>query len=667
VNRNDAEKILEKKFNIKSFYDTQWEVIEKLLLNKRVLLIEKTGFGKSLCFQFSSLLKNGITIVFTPLIALMRDQVKKLRELGIKAELINYNMSESEIIEVMERSVSGSVKLLYISPERLNNNIWQDYVGSLNISMVVIDEAHCISVWGHDFRPDYQRIINLVKLLPLNISVLATTATATKRVEEDIKKQIGMDLVVFRGKLMRNNLSLNVIDVSNDEDKLIWLTNYIKTLDGSGIIYAGTRSSAEQINAWLKFNKINSVFYHAGLEDDKRIEIENGLMVNKYKCIVATNALGMGIDKNDIRFIIHTQIPQSPIHYYQEIGRAGRDGKLAKIFLLFNKDEDLNLPISFIETARPNTNKYLKVINILKNEVLGLKDIILKVDLKQPQVQLILNDLINQNIINKISYSGKIKYQYRYNAPAFSTKEFDLLKEIRFKELDDIKNYTDTKKCRMTYLCNYLGDNNISNCNNCDNDLNISYHVEKTTETESLINSFNYYPLINISAKENKAVNGFAVSYYGISKIGTIINKCKYINKCDFPDYIVSKTVELFNKEYKNEKYDFIVYVPPTESGDLVKNFAYKISKITGISIFTGIVKIKITKPQKSFQSAYNKKANVENAFSITENKLLGKRVLIIDDVYDNGATLKELAKVLTKAGVSYIRPIVIAKTVGGE
>ena len=228
--------------------------------------------------------------------------------------------------------------------------------------MIVIDEAHTISTWGHDFRPAFRRIINLVRLLPTSLPILATTATATKRVQLDIEEQIGGKLTTIRGNLARPNLHLQVIKVNSEDEKMIWLATNMNDLPGTGLIYTGTRIDTEVYSKWLQFVGINAIDYNAGFDAETRKDIENGFMDNKWKCVVSTNALGMGIDKSDIRFIIHTQIPSSPIHYYQEIGRAGRDGKPTRIILFFNENKDANngyavdyqLPLSFIEGARPS-------------------------------------------------------------------------------------------------------------------------------------------------------------------------------------------------------------------------------------------------------------------------------------------------------------------------
>ncbi len=669
MTRQEAELILQKTFKLQKFYDEQWQTIEKVLKGEKVLLIERTGFGKSLCFQFPAIIFDGITVIFTPLIALMRNQVEKLNALGIPARCINSEQTNEENLQIINEARFGRVKILYIAPERQENNDWIEAVRQMNLSMVVVDEAHCISLWGHDFRPAYKRIIDLVNLLPSGFPVLATTATATRRVENDIANQIGGKITTIRGNLMRENFKLFVVKVSSEDEKLIWLSENLNSLPGTGIIYTGTRVNTEIYSKWFEFLKISSAAYNAGFDSDTRIAIEKGLMNNLWKCVISTNALGMGIDKPDIRFIIHTQIPQSPIHYYQEIGRAGRDGKTSYI-ILFYSPEDRKLPEAFIESGKPAISKYERVIDAVKSELLGERELMKRTNLKQNQIRVIKADLIEQGIIREVMIGKSKKYEFIPNSKPLNTQSFEVLRMAKLADLENMIAYVETDKSRMKFLCDYLGDSSDITFTNCDNTGENKITVSVTPEWTEKLNSFreNYFPELEVESKFSRLVNGVAASYFGVSNVGAALHRSKYEDGGDFPDFLLKMVLKAFYKKFGNEKFDLILYVPPTSSGDLVKNFAVKISQALQIPISHNLVKIRQTREQKVFENAFLKTDNVSGAFTfLTPNTLKGKSILLIDDIFDSGATIKEIGKLLTGLGAVKIAPVVIAKTVGGD
>lgn len=669
MTRQEAETILQRTFKLPKFYDEQWLTIDKILKGEKVLLIEKTGFGKSLCFQFPATVFKGTTIIFSPLIALMRDQVKKLATLGIAAKCINSEQTPEENTQIINEAKQGKIKILYIAPERQENSEWIEATRQMNLSMVVVDEAHCISVWGHDFRPAFKRIINLVKLLPKGLPVLATTATATKRVELDVAQQIGNNILTIRGNLMRDNFKLFVVKVSSEDEKLIWLGKKLNDLPGSGILYTGTRVDTEIYSKWFENLKISSTAYNAGLDADSRIAIENGLMSNKWKCIISTNALGMGIDKPDIRFIIHTQIPQSPIHYYQEIGRAGRDGQPSYI-ILFYSPEDRKLPDAFIEGGRPAIKKYERVINAVKSELLGERDLMKRTNLKQNQIRVIKADLIEQGIIREVMIGKSKKYEFVSNSQPLNAKAFEELRNAKLADLENMIAYVETDKSRMKFLCDYLGDNSNHTFNNCDNTGEKKITVSVTPEWTEKLQNFreDYFPELEVESKGSNIVNGVASSYYGVSNVGAALHRSKYEQGGDFPDFLLKLVLKAFRKKFGQEKFDLVLYVPPTSSGDLVKNFAVKVSQVLKFPISHNLVKARQTKEQKIFENGYLKTDNVSGAFTFTTpNDIKGKSILLVDDIFDSGATLKEIGRLLTNFGVVKIAPIVIARTVGGD
>ena len=648
MTRSEAEIKLKRIFGLDHFYDEQWRSIERILRGERILMIERTGFGKSLCYQFPATQFDGITVVFSPLIALMRDQVRSLCERGIPAAYINSEQSYEENQNSIQRALNGEIKILYIAPERQDNEEWVEATRQLKLSMVVVDEAHTISTWGHDFRPSFRRIINLVQLLPQSLPVLATTATATKKVQYDIEQQIGGRLTTIRGNLIRPNFQLQVVKVQSEDEKMIWLAENLNAINGTGLIYTGTRIDTEVYANWLRFVGINATDYNAGFDADTRKSIEQGLMQNKWKCIVSTNALGMGIDKSDIRFVIHTQMPASPIHYYQEIGRAGRDGKPTRIILFYNEKKengndvatDSLLPLSFVEGSRPTTNKYQKVISLLQEEPLSEREVLKKANLKTNQLRVIKADLIDQGIIKEVLYGKIKKYEYQYNAPALNTDSFEALREAKLKDLHAMEEYIYTDMPRMKYLCSFLDSDETVEYSNCDNTNLERITVSVTPEWMTKLEDFRetYFPCLELSSwtirkggfrlryiapdkvqvektvkndmgevierhiieysnninlleynqeereiieehlgKASRLVDGYAASYYGVSNVGAAIHRSKYENGGDFPDFLLKKTLSVFGKKFRGIHFDLVLYLPPTNSGDLVKNFATKL------------------------------------------------------------------------------------------
>lgn len=737
LSRHDAEIKLKKIFGIDHFYDEQWIAIERILRGERILMIERTGFGKSLCYQFPATQFDGVTVIFSPLIALMRDQVRSLCEKGIPAAYINSEQTYEENKKAIKRAINNEVKILYIAPERQENNEWIEAAKQIKYSMIVIDEAHTISTWGHDFRPSFRRIINLVQLLPDSLPILATTATATKRVQYDIEQQIGGRLTTVRGNLSRSNLHLQVIKVQSEDEKMIWLAQNLNTIEGSGLIYTGTRIDTEIYAKWLQYVGIEAVDYNAGLDAETRKSIENGLMQNKWKCVVSTNALGMGIDKPDIRFIIHTQMPVSPIHYYQEIGRAGRDGKTTRIILFYNEKKDSAgmaadsiLPHSFIEGSRPSIKIYQRVISFLQKEPLSEREVLKQANLKTTQFRVIKADLIEQGIIKEVMYGKSKKYEYQYNAPKLNTERFEELRIAKLKDLDAMEQYVYTDMPRMKFLCLFLDDDENLEYSNCDNTNLQKITVTVSSQDEAKLEEFRdtYFPILELASwtvwkggfrvclpspnkillekceknnlgevikhdvieydhsinypeysleevacirehlsKASRLVNGYAASYYGVSNIGAALHRCKYENGGDFPDFLLKKTLSAFGKKFERVHFDLVLFTPPTKSGDLVKNFATKFASVIKVPISHDLKKVRITQEQKIFQNSYGKQENVTGAFDIDEKIVRGKTIVLLDDIYDSGATLKEIGKLLTSKGAKYIVPIVIAKTIGGR
>ncbi|NTU66816.1 MAG: RecQ family ATP-dependent DNA helicase [Candidatus Moranbacteria bacterium] len=343
---------LERYFNFSQFRPGQREIVEAILAGKDVVALMPTGGGKSLCYQLPAILSQKTSIIISPLIALMKDQVDALNARGIPATFINSSLSPSEVDFRVQGVRNGKYKLLYVAPERLSNRNFQALIADIDFFLLAVDEAHCVSAWGHDFRPDYLEIKDFIGRLRNRPAVAAFTATATPEVKDDISVRLALkDPQVFVRGFNRPNLKFFVEKDLKPRERYAEVLRLVGTMEGVGIIYTLTRKEADQMALFLKENDVPAAAYHAGMSGPEREKIQNGFMDDNYKVIVATIAFGMGVDKSDVRFVIHAGMPKNLEGYYQEAGRAGRDGETAYCILLHGK-RDVTMHKFFIRNDR---------------------------------------------------------------------------------------------------------------------------------------------------------------------------------------------------------------------------------------------------------------------------------------------------------------------------
>ena len=416
-------KILKQVFGHNRFKPQQLEIITRVLNREgNTLAIMPTGGGKSICFQIPALIHGNLTIIVSPLIALMKDQIDNLAKKGIySASFINSSISENTKERILDLVKKRKIKLFYLAPESLKSERVLEILKNLDIDIFVIDEAHCISTWGHNFRPDYLKLPEIIERLN-NPQILALTATATKEVEEDIQKQFKTTCKVFRASFDRPNLYIDVIPLDENVKKESFLVNLLNRLNGQSIVFVTYRKTSEKISELLNLKGIKSVYYHAGLNRQIREKIQNQFISGECKVIVATIAFGMGIDKPDIRNIIHYNLPQSIENYYQEIGRAGRDGRHSNCFVLFTKNDEHKIR-NLISGDWPDEKKIKDVISYLKSKnttyfFTTSKKISLECDIKEIPVRLILHRLEEYGaikIFTNVIYQAKPVFNKTYS------------------------------------------------------------------------------------------------------------------------------------------------------------------------------------------------------------------------------------------------------------
>ncbi|TMC11404.1 MAG: RecQ family ATP-dependent DNA helicase [Chloroflexi bacterium] len=465
--------------------EDQWRAIEALAVERRrALVVQRTGWGKSAVYFVATALLRAIgcgpTVIISPLLALMRNQIAAAGRAGIRARTVN-SANVEEWNEVYAEIRAGAVDVLLVSPERLNNPDFRDQVLprlAASAGLVVVDEAHCISDWGHDFRPDYRRLRTLLQELPDGIPVLATTATANARVTRDVAEQLGLggvDVLVLRGTLDRESLRLGVLQLPSNEHRLAWLAEHLAELPGSGILYTLTVAATEEVSEHLRAHGYEVAAYSGQTDPAQREQSEADLLANRVKALVATSALGMGFDKPDLGFVVHLGAPQSPVAYYQQVGRAGRGVESAEVLLLPGR-EDRDIWAYFGSLAFPPERMVRTALAALAKagRPMSLPELETSVDLTRTRLEAMLKVLDVDGAVRRVRGGWEATGRpWEYDGDRYAA-----VTEARHREQRAMLDYIATTGCRMEFLRSQLDDPDAVPCGRCDNCTGRSWSAE---------------------------------------------------------------------------------------------------------------------------------------------------------------------------------------------
>lgn len=686
MNENHALALLHKMIGEdKTFRPGQWEAIEAVAIKKqRALVVQRTGWGKSLVYFIATKLLReqnaGLTLLISPLLSLMRNQAEMATKIGLRAFSIN-SANRTEWGEVENALLKDECDIMLISPERLNNDHFlKKVLPSIpgQIGLFVVDEAHCISDWGHDFRPDYRRIIRILQLLPKNVPVLATTATANDRVVSDVQLQLGPDLHVYRGPLARESLRLQNLNLSKKSERLAWLADNLNKFKGSGIVYCSTVADVEQVAKWLRSKGYLAEAYHAGKDGEMdRIALEQAFINNEIKILVATVALGMGFDKPDIEFVVHFQKPGSVVAYYQQVGRAGR--ALNKSYgILLNGIEDDNIQNYFIDTAFPSEDVFLDILRALeKSEGLSMAELMSDVNTSTAMAEKALKILELEGAVQQTNEEKRIFFR-TVNQWEVDREQISRIQALRREELAQMQDYVTHTGCLMQFLLAALDDHDAKPCGRCANCQGKGFTTELDPDllreaeqflksTEIPITPRKRFPEGLLLDQKNtippkwQNADGRSLSFYGHAGWGEMVQTGKYVDDY-FADDLVDASVQLIKNIWAPDPFpNWICSIPSLARPELVSGFARRLAKELGIPYLPVLERVRKTEEQKMMQNSFMQAKNVLDTLYINSPIPSGS-VLLIDDIIDSGWTLTMAGYLLRKNGSGLVYPFTLAK-----
>ncbi|WP_213011335.1 RecQ family ATP-dependent DNA helicase [Paractinoplanes toevensis] len=682
--------------------EDQWRAIEALTVDRRrVLCVQRTGWGKSaVYFVATALLRDGVTaqaddppagptVIVSPLLALMRNQVDAAARAGIRARTIN-SANLDEWSEIEHEIRAGAVDVLLISPERLNNPDFRDNVLpglASSTGLLVVDEAHCVSDWGHDFRPDYRRLRTFLAGLPGRTPVLATTATANARVTADVAEQLG-DALVLRGPLDRDSLRLAVLDLPNPAHRLAWLADHLDRLPGSGIIYTLTVAGATETADFLRSRGFPVASYTGQVEDAERRAAEQDLQDNKIKALVATSALGMGFDKPDLGFVIHLGAPPSPIAYYQQVGRAGRAVEHAEVVLLPGR-EDAAIWRYFASLAFPPEDQVRLVLaNLSSDRPMSTQALEPLVDLRRNRLEMMLKVLDVDGAVRRARGGW-----FATGEPwTYDTARLRRVAEARSNEQQTMIEYAETDACRMEFLRRCLDDPEAKPCGRCDNCAEPLFDAEVSPASLAAADAFLGRPGVEIAPKKMWPTGMAAV---GISLKGKIapadqIEPGRAVGRLSdlgwggrlrtlvapesadgpIPDELAAAVVEILKawahgEDAWSRRPAAVVEVGSRRHPELIHTLAEHIARVGRLPLLGAVASAAPSGDGSRGNSAQRVRA-LHEAFTVPaevagELPALGGPVLLVDDLVDSGWTMVLAGRALRRAGAEGVLPLALA------
>ncbi|RJL34399.1 RecQ family ATP-dependent DNA helicase [Bailinhaonella thermotolerans] len=660
--------------------DDQWSAISALVVERRrALVVQRTGWGKSAVYFIATALLRargaGPTVIVSPLLALMRNQIAAAARAGVHAATIN-SANVEEWDSVHEAVGRGEIDVLLVSPERLNNPDFRDHVlprlaGSAGL--VVVDEAHCISDWGHDFRPDYRRLRTLLGELPEGVPVLATTATANARVTRDVAEQLGGDALVLRGPLERESLHLSVVRHDSPERRLAWLADTLHDLRGSGIVYTLTVAAAHEVAAFLRDRGHEVAAYSGQTDPAERLAAEQALLDNKIKALVATSALGMGFDKPDLGFVVHVGAPQSPVAYYQQVGRAGRGVERAEVILLPGP-EDRDIWAYFASLAFPPEPVVRQALDALAAGPLSTAALETRVDLSRGRLEMMLKVLDVDGAVRRVRGGWESTGRpWHYDAERYARVAAE-----RSAEQRAMLDYIATRDCREEFLRRHLDDPGAVPCGRCDNCKGDHRAAEASADSVRAaelrlrrpgvdIDPRRQWPAglkeLGLSGRVQAAAPGRALGRLTDIGWGNRLRQLLAPGTPDgpIPGDLFEAVVKVLSAWDWDDRPVAVASLPSATRPELIRSLAARLSEV-GRLTHLGELAYTAGPPGRQHNSAQRVRA-LHHTLTVPFDAQVPGPVLLVDDRVDTGWTLTVAAALLRKAGAPEVLPLTLATT----